>query len=216
MADTMSVLSESTSLRGRVAGEGDLEVRGRVEGEIELSGELVIAEGAAISANLRATRVVVRGAVLGDVVATESISLGESARVLGNLTAPRISIALGAQIRGELDMGLPGEAKPRAATRPAAAPVRAATPAARPATPAPRAAAPASPPRRAPLPPVRAPLPPPRPQPVVHVAPAPVAAVEGELESTEGGADEGRREPPSPVVPAIKKGARAAAAKKRG
>jgi cytoskeletal protein CcmA (bactofilin family) len=214
MADTMSVLSESTSLRGRVAGEGDLEIRGRVEGEIELGGELVIAETAAIQATLRATRVVIHGAVVGDIGATESISLGESARVVGNLVAPRISIALGAQIRGDLDMGLPGAVKPRAAARPAAAPARAPAAAARPA-PARVAAPPAAPPRRAPMPPARAPmpLPLPRPQPVLmHVASTAPIADEASGES----GDDVRREPPSPVVPAIKKGARAASTKKRG
>jgi cytoskeletal protein CcmA (bactofilin family) len=213
MADTMSVLSESTSLRGRVAGEGDLEIRGRVEGEIELGGELVIAETAVIQAALRATRVVIHGAVVGDIGATESISLGESARVVGNLVAPRIAIALGAQIRGDLDMGLPGAVKPKAVARPAAAPVRAPAPAVRPA-PA-RVVAPAAPPKRAPMPPPRAPMamPVPRPQPVLmHAAATAPAADEAAAES----GDDDRREPPSPIVPAIKKGARAASTKKRG
>lgn len=130
--DRASVLGEHTRLRGRVRGEGDLEVRGRLEGEIEIDGELVIAPTALIKASVRGARVVIRGAVLGDVSASDSIILEESARVVGNLTAGRIAIALGAQIRGELTMdAADAEDRPRVAratttqTRPAARPVAA-------------------------------------------------------------------------------------------
>ncbi|GAC1354492.1 MAG: hypothetical protein NVSMB47_07820 [Polyangiales bacterium] len=140
-----SVLGEHTRLRGRVRGEGDLEVRGRLEGEVDVDGELVIAPTALIKASLRGARVVIRGAVLGDVSASDSIVLEESARVVGNLTAGRIAIALGAQLRGELTMDGAGEERARPAratttqTRPAARPAPASV--ARPAPPPPRALA---------------------------------------------------------------------------
>lgn len=181
MAAEQSVLGESFSITGRVTGEGDLEIRGRVDGEVDVRGDLVIAESAVIRAALSGARVTIRGALLGDILATEAIVLEGSARVVGNLRAPRIAIALGAQVRGEVDMGevVAGERPAaRAAARPAAAP--AARPA--PARPAPVA--------------VARPVPPPRSNPVA-VAPPPSAPP-------------ALRAPPEPVVPAIKKGAKAA------
>ncbi len=177
MAEEQSVLGESLSITGRITGEGDLEIRGRVDGEVDVRGDLVVAETAIVRAVLTGVRVTIRGALLGDVLATEAIVLDPSARVVGNLKAPRIAIALGAQVRGELDMGevVPGE-RP-AAARPAARPV--ATPAAR------AAARPATVPVARPAPPSRA-----------AVAPPPSAPP-------------GLRTPPEPVVPAIKKGAKA-------
>src|SRR5438105_10534373 len=117
MASTPSVLAESVGLRGRIRGDGDLEIRGRVEGEVDVTGDLIVAGSAMIKASLRGGRVVVRGPVLGDVDGSESIVLEESARVIGNLSAPRIAIALGAQIRGELkmDLGAGDIERPRAA-----------------------------------------------------------------------------------------------------
>ncbi|MFI5302059.1 MAG: polymer-forming cytoskeletal protein, partial [Polyangiales bacterium] len=105
MSDPTSILSESTSVRGRVSGEGDLEVRGRVEGELEVTGTLTIAEGAIVRAGLRASTIVIRGAVRGDVTASDVIVLEESARLLGNLSAGRVAIAAGAQFRGSIEMG---------------------------------------------------------------------------------------------------------------
>jgi len=195
MAAEQSVLGESLSVTGRVTGDGDLEIRGRVNGEVDVRGDLVIGETAVVRASLSGGRVTVRGALLGDVLATEAIVLEDSARVVGNLRAPRIAIALGAQIRGELDMGevVAGERPAaRAAARPAAAP--AARPAARP------VAAPV----------VRA-VPPPRSNPIdseggsAGVLPArrPIAV------APPPSSPAAMRMPPEPVVPAIKKGAKA-------
>ena len=189
MAEPISVVSEAASIRGKIRGEGDLEIRGRVEGEVDVGGELVVAEGAIVRATIRAGRVVVRGAVLGDLIGSESIALEESARVVGNLTAERITIALGAQIRGELKMDVQAgdlEIKPRAQ---AAVPSRA------------QPARPIAAPVRRELPPVRSV--------VAHRKPPVVAAASPAPETNHKPAP-----PPAPVVPSIKKGAKAVAKRK--
>jgi cytoskeletal protein CcmA (bactofilin family) len=165
-----SVIAESVVVTGRVTGDGDLEVRGRIDGEIDIQGDLTLVRGSIAKASLAGARVTIGGAVVGDITATDAIVLEATARVVGNLRAPRIALALGAQIRGDLDMG-EIEGTPRA--RPAAAA-------------APRAA--------------RAPAPPARPVVVQRKNPPPPAAA----------APAARRAPPEPVVPAIKKGAKAA------
>jgi cytoskeletal protein CcmA (bactofilin family) len=180
MAEELSVLGEQLSITGRITGEGDLEIRGRLDGEVDLRGDLTLAETAIVKATLVGARVTVRGALLGDVLATEAIVLDASARVVGNLKAPRIAVALGAQIRGELDMGevAPGERpKAQAAAKPAARP----------------AAAPRPAPAARPAAVVARPAPPPRSNPAAAALHAP----------------SGIRMPPEPVVPAIKKGAKA-------
>lgn len=178
MAADQSVLGESLSVTGRVTGEGDLEIRGRVDGEVDVRGELVIAETAVLRATVAGARVTIRGALLGDVLGSEAIVLDATARVVGNLRAPRIAVALGAQIRGELDMGEVGLGE-RPAARPAARPQ----------------AAPAARPAARPVPVAARPLPPPRSNPVAVAPPPSAPAV--------------NRAPPEPVVPAIKKGAKA-------
>ena len=43
-------------MRGRVGGDGDLRVEGQVEGDVTVSGELVIEEGGAITGDVGAAR----------------------------------------------------------------------------------------------------------------------------------------------------------------
>jgi cytoskeletal protein CcmA (bactofilin family) len=200
-----SVLGEGTSITGRVTGDGDLEIRGRIDGEVEIRGDLVIAEGALIRASLSGARVTVRGAVLGDVIGTEAVVLEATARVVGDLRAPRIAIALGAQIRGELDMGDVGEPERRAAPATASRPQ-------------PRAAQPARPAQRAPTPPARPAIvarkTPPAGPAAQQQAAAP-APSNGAPAAPAAPAPPARKGPPEPVVPAIKKGAKAAPKSKK-
>ncbi|MCU0658780.1 MAG: polymer-forming cytoskeletal protein, partial [Polyangiaceae bacterium] len=116
-----TVLGEHAFLRGLIRGEGDLEIAGRVEGEIDISGDLIVQGSAALKANLRAHRIVVRGSIAGDLVARQAIHLEAGARVVGSLQAPAIAIGEGALIRGRVETGphegpvaqrAPAEARP--------------------------------------------------------------------------------------------------------
>lgn len=212
MTTASSSIGPGSFVRGSIRGEGDLEVEGRVEGSIEIDGELVIAESALIKSDVHGRSVVVRGAVAGNVSATESIVLEAGARVVGDLSAPRIGIRPGGLVKGHISTSAP-HAEPKAdASR-----ARVAAPAARP---APSPAARPVIPRPAPAPPApakQAPKPAPMPAPVKH-EPPPAAKVEPaaieepkeefDPEATSlGELDLGG--PPPPVVPAIKKGQKA-------
>src|SRR5688572_10250864 len=95
-----SVIGRQTVVRGNVRGNGSLEILGRVEGDVSVSGELVLAEDSAVKGNVSGTHVTVSGAVQGDVRASEAVLLERGARVIGDLTAPRIGVATGALVRG--------------------------------------------------------------------------------------------------------------------
>ncbi len=226
---TVSIIGLGTTVRGSIRGDGDLEIHGRVEGAVVVTGEVIITETALLKSDVRARRIIVRGAVAGDISADESIVLEAGARVLGDLGAPQIGIRPGGMVRGNVSTGGPlpetksaqaaapaGRARPVAApaARPAAAPARAATPApaarpvaARPAVllaPAARPAArtaPASRPGHAPSAPVVA---------------AREAVDEPELDESEEVDDAEAIDggPPPPVVPALRKGAKASLRRK--
>ncbi|WP_437984112.1 bactofilin family protein [Sorangium sp. So ce117] len=227
-----SSIGPTTAIRGNVQGDGDLEILGRVEGSVVMTGDVTIGEGALIQSDVRGRRVVVRGAVAGNISGDEAVILEPGARVVGDLGAPQIGIHAGALVRGNVTTGAP------LAAAAAPAPARAAA-----AAPAPRAAAarPARAPaeQRAPAPPARpapraAPVPArpaPAARPVVEARPAPapeprLAAVhddeEADLSASAAGegdepdAAESAGGPPPPVVPALRKGAAKASLRKRG
>ncbi|RYE86389.1 MAG: hypothetical protein EOO75_15795, partial [Myxococcales bacterium] len=113
-----TILGPGSFIRGLIRGDGDIEIAGQLEGEVDVTGDVVIQPSATIKASLRGARVIIRGAVSGDVSARAAILLESGARVVGSLAAPSIGIGEGALIRGRVETG--ADAGP-AAQRPAGA-----------------------------------------------------------------------------------------------
>src|SRR5687768_10309433 len=137
MAD-VTVIGQGIFLRGSIRGDGDVEIRGRIEGDVEVAGEVTIGEGALVKADVSARRIVVRGAVAGNLTGEDGVRLEEGARVVGDLRGAGIGIAEGALLRGNVQTGTGGgaergrsrqaarEARPAARVEPRKAPVVAA------------------------------------------------------------------------------------------
>ncbi|MBX3190670.1 MAG: polymer-forming cytoskeletal protein [Labilithrix sp.] len=173
-------MGRGTQIRGRVTGTGDLEIAGRVDGDVACSGEVTVESGGLVGAGISARRIVVRGAVKGDLVAEEALVLEQGARVVGDLKAPRIAIAPGGLVRGHVQTGAAGASRPRAVAASRATPA-----VTKPAAKAPPPAA------------KKAPPPPPAKK---------TAAAKPHRGAALAGARPG---PPPPVVPALKKGTKA-------
>lgn len=110
-----TLIGAGTFVRGRVTGTGDLEIAGRIEGEVSCTGDVTVESSGLVGAGISARRIVVRGAVKGDLVAEDAVLLEAGARVVGDLRAPRIAIAPGGLVRGHVQTGGAGAARPRAA-----------------------------------------------------------------------------------------------------
>src|SRR3990172_4684831 len=69
------------SIKGKVTGSGNLIVMGKLEGEVDLTGELVVAAPAVLNGEIRAVTLAVSGNVKGTLTAGEKIHLEKSAVV---------------------------------------------------------------------------------------------------------------------------------------
>ena len=125
MAANVTIIGRGARVRGRIVSSspasgaaGDLEVLGFVEGEIAIGGDVTIDATGIVGANVAGRKVVVRGAVKGDLTAEEAVLLEEGARVAGDVKAPRVAIAPGALVRGYVETGQAGPARPGATPEP--------------------------------------------------------------------------------------------------
>lgn len=100
-----SVLGATGLVLGNVQGQGDFEVRGRVQGDIVLSGRVLVSAGGMVLGTIEAVHISISGTVRGDLIAEDGVEIAGSGQVDGNVTSPRVAIEAGAKVRGHLRTG---------------------------------------------------------------------------------------------------------------
>ena len=90
------------TMRGEVHGEGDFDILGRFEGEINVVGRVYVAEGAHVDANITAAAIVIGGTVRGNLSATTRVEIMQSGILTGTLKTGSFSAADGASVKGEM------------------------------------------------------------------------------------------------------------------
>jgi cytoskeletal protein CcmA (bactofilin family) len=96
------VIGEGLRLKGEVSGEGDLEVLGKFEGEIALTGAVQVWEGAEVDGNISATAIVIGGVVHGNLSASTRVEILPTGALTGTLKSGSFMAAEGATVKGEV------------------------------------------------------------------------------------------------------------------
>ncbi|MCH2110385.1 MAG: polymer-forming cytoskeletal protein [Polyangiaceae bacterium] len=101
-----SVLGATAVVIGNIRGEGDLEIRGKVQGDVHTRGRILIADQGQVLGSIDATQITVAGLVRGNVNGQDGIQVEASGQIEGDLAAPRVGIEAGARVRGSLRTGM--------------------------------------------------------------------------------------------------------------
>jgi len=99
----MTIIDAQADFEGKLRGKDAL-VLGRLRGQVEVSGRLVIGEGARVEATIVADSAEVSGELKGDVKA-RSLVLAEKARVQGSVDARVLVVKEGAWLSGSVSAG---------------------------------------------------------------------------------------------------------------
>ena len=101
-------------LVGQLYIEGDLHVGGTVEGEVEATGNVDVAEGATVKASLSGRDVGISGQVNGAVTASKKLVVSRSGSLTGDVRVSSLVIQDGATFNGNVQM-TGGQKTPKAA-----------------------------------------------------------------------------------------------------
>jgi len=98
-----SRIGKGTKVTGKINFRAPAKVEGEVEGEIT-GDDILIAQGAMVTARIVAARITIAGQVNGEVVAREKIELLPTARLKCTITTPSLVLNEGAQFDGDCKM----------------------------------------------------------------------------------------------------------------
>ena len=102
MAST--VIGAGITIEGEVTADEDVVVQGTIRGKLSAKEGVTVEAGAVVEADIQGGPMAVSGTVTGNITSSDRVDLQAGARVVGNVKATRITIADGAQFKGNVDM----------------------------------------------------------------------------------------------------------------
>ena len=109
-ASGSSKIGSGSEARGRLTGEGAIELHGTLTGEVEWKGLVVIGSKARLVGDGRVESLELHGVLEGRVVASGHVTVRRGARWVGGCIAPSMSTEPGAWIEGEFRVRAGGPA----------------------------------------------------------------------------------------------------------
>jgi cytoskeletal protein CcmA (bactofilin family) len=97
-----TILGHEVEHVGTLVGPDNYVVHGRVQGDSDIDGALLIGPDCQWVGNIVADTVIIKGQVEGNVHARFKLEVRPSARITGNLSSPLIAIAEGAVVQGNI------------------------------------------------------------------------------------------------------------------
>ena len=116
-----NVLNSDVEIKGNVKFAGELTLEGKLEGEVNSDGTLIIGETGTVNGNVSAGTVSVRGKINGNITARDKIEIKSKAEVFGDIRSAKLAIEEGVTFVGKTEVN-PNKLAPSAPPRPAAGP----------------------------------------------------------------------------------------------
>jgi len=98
-----SRIGKGTKISGKISFQAPARIDGEAEGEIS-GDDILIAQGAMVTARVAAARITIAGNVSGEIVARERVELLPTARAKCTITTPKLVLNEGAQFDGDCKM----------------------------------------------------------------------------------------------------------------
>ncbi|MCE9614155.1 MAG: polymer-forming cytoskeletal protein [Lentisphaerae bacterium] len=108
-----TVIAEDIEIIGTIKCASDIEISGKLNGDLNCVGTAVIGEKAVIKGNITANLISIRGQINGNVTVKDRIELKASARLNGDIRAKRLTVEDGVTFVGKSEVNPTGNPLPR-------------------------------------------------------------------------------------------------------
>lgn len=109
-----TILGKGTEFTGQIKSSGIVRIEGKLDGELETSQDLIIAQEASVKAQVKARHAVISGTYHGNLDLSGKLEIKSTGRVFGNIKVSGIIIEDGGVFEGECNMA---KSDPKAAVK---------------------------------------------------------------------------------------------------
>ncbi len=107
-ANSNSLFGKGTIINGDIQGEGDIRIDGNLNGNVHVSGKLIIGESATLKGDIKADHVEVYGRTFGTIHVKGLLCIRTTGVVEGDLHIGELQIEKSGIFKGTSHMSLPG------------------------------------------------------------------------------------------------------------
>lgn len=104
--ENITLLAKGVHLRGEIRVEGTVRIDGRLDGEVQTKGTVIVGEDGMVQGTIVAGTLISSGKVKATVNASEKVQLLRTSMLVGEIHAPSLSMEDGAKFQGLSDMGI--------------------------------------------------------------------------------------------------------------
>lgn len=91
-----TLIGKGTYVEGTISAEGTVRIDGKVQGGINITGNVIIGEEGAVKGNIKAENAYIAGIVEGNITATSQLHITHTAKLVGDISVKSIIIDEGA------------------------------------------------------------------------------------------------------------------------
>jgi cytoskeletal protein CcmA (bactofilin family) len=105
VARNLACLGASIVVKGEISSEEDLQIDGKVVGNISMRGNrLTVGRSAELNSEINAREIIVYGSASGNLRARDRVEIKKDGQVIGDITTSRISVEEGAYFKGRIEI----------------------------------------------------------------------------------------------------------------
>lgn len=111
-----TIIGKDTAINGKIEAKGILRIDGKVVGEINTNGDIIVSASGTVEAEVNCRSVSIAGVVKGNVEATGILEIEPTGKLMGDISVAKLAIGDGAVFQGVCKMrgqekSLPPETK---------------------------------------------------------------------------------------------------------
>jgi cytoskeletal protein CcmA (bactofilin family) len=115
-----TIITEDVEIVGTIKAANGLRIEGRLNGDLNCAGDVVIGKTGSIKGNVSVNGATVHGQVTGNIIAKDRIELKATARISGDIKGKRLTVEDGVSFVGKAEVnpsGMSGRPVPEAAAK---------------------------------------------------------------------------------------------------